>query len=198
MITVVAIIIVLAGLIISTAGYAQKKAAGERAFNEIKAMSAQLDAYKIDNGTFPRTELTDGLDPRKDWSALSEKYRKPNIDLYSALTGDYEPAGDPDGKPEADAKVYYAFERSKLSTTKDNQGNIQKVLGITDPFGQYYGYSTAGAKAEAEYRKKVQLDPTAEREKVRQGFNSTFDLWSTAGGTTEAAQAKWIKNWGGN
>jgi prepilin-type N-terminal cleavage/methylation domain-containing protein len=198
MITVVAIIVILAGLVISVAGFANKKAAAERASGEMKAFGTALDAYKIDNGSFVQTEDTDELDPRQHFSAIgNDTYQKANIDLYKALAGDNEPDGEPDGKPEAGTKVYYSFNRSQLATKKNAQGEIEKVQGIQDPFGAYYGYSTAGAKDEAEYRKKIQVDASAERPKVKRGFNTTYDLWSTAGATTESGQPKWIKNWGG-
>ncbi|PYJ99069.1 MAG: hypothetical protein DME68_04800 [Verrucomicrobia bacterium] len=51
------------------------------------------------------------------------------------------------------------------------------VTAIRDPFGNSYGYSTANASGAAF------------------GYNPTFDLWSTDGGTTTNDVAGWIKNW---
>src|SRR5438045_9545936 len=51
---VISIIIILAGLILSTVGYVQKKGARSRAEAEIAAMSAALESYKADNGIYPR------------------------------------------------------------------------------------------------------------------------------------------------
>src|SRR5436190_355325 len=51
---VMAIIIVLAGLILATANYVQKKGYRSRAEVEIGAMSAALENYKADNGVYPR------------------------------------------------------------------------------------------------------------------------------------------------
>src|SRR6266403_5124597 len=48
------IIAVLAALVLSTAGYARKKAARARAETEIAAMSAACENYKADNGVYPR------------------------------------------------------------------------------------------------------------------------------------------------
>ena len=56
---------------------------------------------------------------------------------------------------------------------------MQPVQYIQDPFGYSYGYSTAN-----------QADPITPN-----GYNPTFDLWSTAGGTTTSDIPKWIKNW---
>ena len=49
----IAIILVLAGLILATSGYVQKKGARSRAEAEIAAISAALENYKADNGTYP-------------------------------------------------------------------------------------------------------------------------------------------------
>src|SRR5512132_4419969 len=66
LVLVVGIIIVLAGLVLSTVGYARKKGARARAETEIAAMSAALENYKADNAVYPNstgTGGTDGLDP---------------------------------------------------------------------------------------------------------------------------------------
>ncbi|MGZ4986342.1 MAG: type II secretion system protein, partial [Chthoniobacterales bacterium] len=53
LLVVMAIIIILAGLILGTSGYVQKKGARSRAEAEIAAMSAALESYKADNGIYP-------------------------------------------------------------------------------------------------------------------------------------------------
>jgi len=50
---VITIISILAGLILSTAGYVQKKGATSRASGEIAAMATALENYKADNGDYP-------------------------------------------------------------------------------------------------------------------------------------------------
>src|SRR6478672_13808685 len=59
LIVVIGIIIVLAGLVLSTAGYARKKGARARAETEIAAISAACENYKADNGVYPRSSTTD-------------------------------------------------------------------------------------------------------------------------------------------
>jgi len=200
MITVVAIIVLLAGLIISTAGYANRKAALERATNEIKALGTAIDAYKIDNGGVPQNKDTDLLDPRIHFSAIGgsgDYYQKASVYLYSTLTGDFEPPKKPDGRPEADTKSYYSFARGQLSASRDATGAITQVNYIQDPFGSSYGYSTAGLSLESEYRKEVQRNPATPRPSDRKGFNTaTYDMWSTGSATTQDGQVKWAKNWG--
>ncbi|MEY2555301.1 MAG: hypothetical protein QOF93_445 [Verrucomicrobiota bacterium] len=64
LLVVISIIIILAGLILSTVGYVQKKGARSRAEAEIAAISAALESYKADNGIYPRNATTtDTLDP---------------------------------------------------------------------------------------------------------------------------------------
>src|SRR5207237_10719111 len=52
LLVVITIIIILAGLILSTVGCVQKKGARSRAEAEIVAMSASLESYKAYNGTY--------------------------------------------------------------------------------------------------------------------------------------------------
>ena len=54
LIVVVGIIAILSALVLSTVGYARKKAARARAETEIAAMSAACENYKADNGVYPR------------------------------------------------------------------------------------------------------------------------------------------------
>src|ERR1700692_3530648 len=66
LLVVMTIIIVLAGLILATSGYVQKKGARSRAEAEIAAMSAALESYKADNGIYPQNFDTNALDPITD------------------------------------------------------------------------------------------------------------------------------------
>src|SRR5215468_3667018 len=62
LILVVGIITVLAGLVLSTVGYARKKGARARAETEIAAISAALENYKSDNAVYPLSSATNALD----------------------------------------------------------------------------------------------------------------------------------------
>ena len=68
LVVVVGLILVLTGLVLSTVGYARKKAARARAETEIAAMAAACENYKADNGAYPRDPTpsiaTDTLDAR--------------------------------------------------------------------------------------------------------------------------------------
>lgn len=53
LLVVVAIIAILAALTLSTLGYVNKKGAESRARSEVAALSAAIEAYKLDTGTYP-------------------------------------------------------------------------------------------------------------------------------------------------
>src|SRR5207248_10097832 len=87
LLVVISIIIILAGLILSTVGYVQKKGARSRAEAEIAAISAALENYKADNGIYPTdATTTETLDPavtiNMTYYALASLY------LYKQLSGD--------------------------------------------------------------------------------------------------------------
>jgi type II secretory pathway pseudopilin PulG len=189
LIVVVGIIIVLAGLVLSTVGYARKKGARARTETEIAAMSAALENYKADNGTYPRgpasaitigtttipANATDTLDAKTRGNpadTTDPTYGATSLYLYTLLSGDSTGIRSPTGKS------YMAFKPNMLLPA----GGSGTVTAISDPFGNSYGYSTAN-----------QSDPA-------KGYNPTFDLWSTAalttaGQPTQADQNQWIKNW---
>ncbi len=53
LLVVIAIIAILASLVLSTAGFVQKKGATSRAEAEVAAISAALESYKADMGDYP-------------------------------------------------------------------------------------------------------------------------------------------------
>jgi len=201
LLVVIAIIIILAGLVLSTIGYVQKKAARARAETEIAALSAACESYKADNGVYPRdptlNTATDSLDARTMGDPVTTNatlYKAASLVLYRALSGDRDlnrivDAADESldidglalGTPLTQLpKSYYTFKPNQLSPTDQTQIPVDF---IRDPFGKSYGYSTAN-----------QANPTTK------GYNPTFDLWSTAGLTTnptnpDTITPQWIKNW---
>ena len=210
--TVLLVISVLTAMVVGVAGMVQTKAAKARAKTEIAMLSLAADNYKNDNGGYPRTDETDKLDPRKDFSPTSRKYEEASLALYRELTGDKGPDRDkPDGIPDTDTPAYLKeFDLRIVKRSQNTQGGSNKteVKYFQDPFGFPYGYSTAAAKQEQEYSSTLRKTGTAERkrEDEAEGFNTvTFDLWSTAGSNSTTApsagkdasneQAKWIKNW---
>ncbi|HEX8311312.1 MAG TPA: type II secretion system protein [Chthoniobacteraceae bacterium] len=205
MLTVMAVIAILASLILSVNGFVQRKAATSRAEGEIAAMSAQCESYKADNGSYPRSNKTDELDskdPTKAGNPNSSAFKEANLELYRALSGDAEPKNAPDGKPET--KPYFEFKRDQLSGKKGTNGQFTEVYFIMDPFGNPYGYSTAGMAGEEAYQAELSRKPETPRPSTSMGHNTGIDIWSTGGSTSTARDPntngpkdvkKWIKNW---
>jgi prepilin-type N-terminal cleavage/methylation domain-containing protein len=187
LIVVIAIIVILAGLVLSTVGYVQKKAARSRAEAEIAAMSAACESYKADNGVYPRGQSTstpaptvppytvaatgtDDLNARVNTDATQKIYQDASRYLYEQLSGDINL----DLAMDTGGKSYFAFKNSMLAVIKDSNGNNIGLSHMKDPFGNSYGYSTAN------------------QENQNNGYNPTFDLWSTANSTDPN---QWVKNW---
>jgi type II secretory pathway pseudopilin PulG len=171
---VMAIILILAGLILATSSYVQKKGYRSRAEAEIAAMSAALENYKADNGIYPSGAETNTLKPNTMGDPEQSAYQSASLALYKALSGDT----DNDAGRIAESKAYFSFKPNQLNTTAQTQA----VTFIRDPFGYSYGYSTI----------KSSIPSGAD------GYNPTFDLWSTNGVITASNppdQTQWIKNW---
>jgi hypothetical protein len=100
-------------------------------------------------------------------------YQTASLALYKLISGD----GDNDANRISESKAYFTFKPNQLSPTSQTSA----VLFIRDPFGNSYGYSTIKASA-----------PTG-----TDGYNPTFDLWSTGGvdPSNPPNQSQWIKNW---
>jgi type II secretory pathway pseudopilin PulG len=196
LVVVFGLILILTGLVLSTVGYARKKGARARAETEIAAMAAACENYKSDNVTYPRDPVagtaTDTLNARTTGNPTN--YQTANLLLYRALSGDRnldraittaDESLNIDGQPLSPPltqlpQSYFTFKPNMLSPA----GGTGTVTAIVDPFGNAYGYSTAN-----------QFDAST-------GYNPTFDLWSTAGLTsdppssgTDTITPQWIKNW---
>jgi type II secretory pathway pseudopilin PulG len=187
LLVVISIIIILAGLVLGTVGYVQRKAARARAEAEIMAISAALENYKADNGTYPRdttaSATTDNLDAKTSFNPTTA-YWAASLFLYGELSGDR----DFNGVIDPGAKSYMTFVTGSLgrATMSSPPGAGNKVTYLRDPFGNSYGYSTA-----------YQKDLDAGTNPPTHGYNPTFDLWSAAGTivTQASDEAQWVKNW---
>jgi prepilin-type N-terminal cleavage/methylation domain-containing protein len=177
MIVVMTVIVILTGLVLSTVGYVQKKAARSRAETEIAAMAAACENYKADNGAYPNNADTNNLDPKTNGNPGTAAYGQASLYLYQKLSGDSTGNRSPTGKS------YMQFKPNMLLPS----GGAGTVTAIADPFGNSYGYSTA-------YQHDIDLGipPT-------HGYNPGFDVWSTCNLTSSppsaADQNQWIKNW---
>ena len=184
LLVVITIIIILAGLVLATVGYVQKKGARSRTEAEIAALSAACESYKADNGIYPRGNAadpttgtapfdTDNENARTDGNPAN--YANASLFLYKVLSADFN-ADRQIGAGET-GKSYFAFKPNMLLPAPPS---TNPVTAIRDPFGNSYGYSTAN-----QYN-------------ANNGYNPTFDLWSTGGvisTTNPPDQTQWIKNW---
>jgi type II secretory pathway pseudopilin PulG len=169
---VMAVIIVLAGLILTTTGYVQKKAARSRTEAEIAAISAALESYRADNGIYPTSPETDAL--KANSTSDPSVYVNASKYLYIAISGDTD--GNPVTPDNGRNYMADSLKPNMLGPNPPGSGTY-----VRDPFGNSYGYSTVKAS-----------NPTAS-----DGYNPTFDLWSTGGANPPfpASQSNWIKNW---
>jgi len=224
LITVITIIVILAGLILSVAGYVQRKGATSRAQAEIKAMEAALESYKADNGAYPDDGTTSGsntyvggvcanLDAKKMGNPTAASiaglsgttsYSGASVILYRALSGDTN----------CDGSVNVADESVSLSGSSQSSTNIIPTVYMPFTPGQLKtatGSTIISASNmvtaiadpfgysygySTAYNGDIQTSGTATH-----GYNPTYDLWSTTGNLTnppsgtDTVTPTWITNW---
>ena len=203
MLVVIMVIFILAALVLAASSYVQNRGARARAETEIAAMSAALESYKADNGIYVRNPTSGGATDSLNAQTMFDpagvnvtQYRSASLVLYRALSGDrnldrtvsapdqnYDIDGSSLGTPLTQPPpTYFSFKPTMLLPVPPSTAT--PIVAIRDPFGNSYGYSTANQANSSN------------------GYNPTFDLWSTAGkapSPTPAPPAKqqdlWIKNW---
>ena len=119
LLVVITVIAILAGIVLSTAGYIQNKAARSRAEAEIAAVSAALESYKAEYGNYP---IGTNAAPATNNGFLRSA-------LGSGVTTN-NPAG----------KMFMEFS----SGMSASGGNSTATSSILDPFGSGYGYQFPG------------------------------------------------------
>lgn len=130
--------------------------------------------FRTVGNTFIPMNATDVLNARTQGNTTSPSFSEASLYLYTQLSGDLT------GTQQSTSKSYFAFKPQMLAM--DSNG---LVTAIKDPFGNSYGYST--------------IQQTGN---TNAGYNPTFDLWSTAGLTTnppgtppDTITPQWVKNW---
>jgi prepilin-type N-terminal cleavage/methylation domain-containing protein len=207
LVTAMAVILVLTGLVLSIASYATQKSNKIRTQGEIKMLETACETYKADYGSHPQdadtsgsggagggasgesTSKTDMLSPKEHFVPTEEVYAEAGEFLYKQLSGDKKGSGDdPDGIPDSDEKVYVKEldpRILKIDRDKNDRNKILKVHYFQDPWGNPYGYSTAALHDEQEFQadlRKGKKDAARKSGEDLSGFNAdSFDLWSTAG-----------------
>jgi len=209
MITVISIIVILVSLVLAVNGLVQRKAAASKAAAEIQLLTQACEAYKTDNGGYPQdnsstTQSTNILDPTISTTPTSQTYYNACSFLYASLSGDTNANGVIDANEKTNTNYAADFFKQSRMAGGASTGTPMYIM---DPYGNCYGYSTAALLAEQEYQ--AALATTAGAQLLTNGsgnprnslgfcgYNTTFDLWSTAGTTSGSPSdlAKWVKNW---
>lgn len=104
LLVVIAIIAILAGLTLSTLGYVNRKAADSRARAEVAALSAAIESYKLDFGSYPPVnnlfaELVASTNARIRPTNTNKVYFEPTPNMTTNLVDG--PFIDPWGSPYA-------------------------------------------------------------------------------------------------
>lgn len=136
LLTVVAIIVLLAGIILGTFGYVNKKLRSDRTRAEIEALSTAVNAYYLDadNGIYPASYSTSPAVFTNLPGATSN-----SVSLYIALSGNTNGTGLAPNPPK---RAYFP----DLRTGRD--GNIAQTAGgqyyFIDPYGYPVNYLYPG------------------------------------------------------
>jgi prepilin-type N-terminal cleavage/methylation domain-containing protein len=179
LLTVMAIIAILAGLTIAAFAGVERTSLRSRATNEIRAMGSALESYKADNGSYPNPVSVTFTSTNVYLTAAPNLangiYQQSSALLYEQLSG-YTNANYTYGTYTAPpGHIYYAFASRQLGNNKTAAGG---PVFVQDPFGNSYGYFNGNG--------------------TNMPFNGTnqYDLWSTAGDTAGANMPGWITDWG--
>lgn len=149
-ITVITIILILAGLVVSGAGFVKDRQANEKARVQIALISKAVEDYKLDMGYYPST------DDSADGSGQSKF-------LFKALYFDAlsNPA----------KKLYLAELDPAVGKQKWTSGTASDATTIVDPWGGEYRYRSA--------IKTVIKDDVTTFSNNNSTQNPDFDLWSS-------------------
>jgi prepilin-type N-terminal cleavage/methylation domain-containing protein len=115
---VIVIILILAGLIVGGAGYAQRASAENRARAEVRALELALQSYKLDNGAYPTGGVSGGVT-----NTNPNTYVAASTALYTALVGG--------------PKIYFK------DVPRGMLNNPSSPTHFLDPWGRPYGWTAS-------------------------------------------------------
>jgi prepilin-type N-terminal cleavage/methylation domain-containing protein len=216
MLTVMAVIIILAGIVIPVYNLVQIKGARAKATAQIQAITVGCEKYQADCGSYPQTTDTNTLDPRVHGDPNNALYKAASLTLYRALSGDLDGNRSitaDDGRFNIDGNLLSpvpatpakptAYCPELLNPDRVAVSSTGRVLFLKDPFGNSFGYSTKGAVVDQQYQIELAKSASASRPAAA-GYQPTYDVWSTAGksnlttaaiGTSADETNIWVKNW---
>jgi type II secretion system protein G len=153
--SVIIIIVILAGMVMGGLGYVNERQARSKAQVQISLLSKALEEYKLDNGRYPPTGNITGLQRGPDGSSTSRI-------LFNALY--FDSNNDRIGVPGDTTQKIYVPELDPVTSKQLwTTGRATATTPITDPWGNQYCYRSA---------KNEQGNPNAATQ------NPDFDLWS--------------------
>lgn len=118
LLVVIAIIMILAGLVVGGAGFANRAGAENRARTEVRALELALQEYKLDNGEYPPlADVSNGI-----LTTTPSAYLAASQNLYTALV--------------LGAKKYFRDVPKAMVSGNGGPGSH-----FVDPWGNPYGWS---------------------------------------------------------
>jgi len=201
MLTVIVIIGILMGLGLSVTKGVLESSRRSRATGEISSFALGLERFETDNGFIPPSTHINKEGNDYSGDAKSDDYRRSSAALFLALTGRQvfvmedmtKEMKDNIGKNYIELKANQIFTdghthdegaKSWMIETYVNTSCIVNNKGaMKDPWGFPYGYF---------------YDDEPDQRGENSVHNSTsYDLWSTAGNTTDDDKTllKWVSNW---
>ncbi|MDF1859522.1 MAG: prepilin-type N-terminal cleavage/methylation domain-containing protein [Verrucomicrobiales bacterium] len=178
--TVIAIMILLAGILLASLPGIQSKVNRNRVEQFMAELKGGLSTYQLDNGIYPQNVPSGNTQSDRDTAGLEGSKI-----LYKELSGDRDLDGEVDMA--ANEKVY--VQRLSYEENKNSKNPRSTAIGgdfqVVDSYGDPIRYLA---------------QPPNIVEKDRLTFNPDYDLWSIAGSdpTDMASQAAHITNWQSN
>lgn len=174
LLVVIALIAILAGIVIASAGAIQKSVKNRTTRLWIVTLEAGIADYRQDHGIVPLNPADGQALPRSD-----ELARQGAALLYARLSGDTDQA--PDGRVDDPEQVYvdrlaHEFQKNAETILSARSGDDFLVI---DPRGTPMRYLASPPNLEPD--RKITRNPE-------------YDLWSLGGGTPDDP-ARWITNW---
>ena len=169
LLTVIAIMVMLAAITVGILNMAQKKAAKSKTEGQLQLLITGLERYEKFYNEYPEP-----IDNTGQGSGGAET-------LYQALSGDgsdsFVTAGEGSasiGELGSSGEVFLP----ELDPKNPKFGMVNTSYQVVDPYGQRWRYR--------KYIKEEDGEPT---------HNRTYDLWSVGEDTRADNEARWIKNW---
>tara|TARA_R110002096_G_scaffold157669_2_gene322798 strand:- start:207 stop:797 length:591 start_codon:yes stop_codon:yes gene_type:complete len=177
--TVISIMIVLAGILIGALPGIQAKVNRGKVETLMAELKSGLSKYQLEHGIYPQNPPNGG-----DRDSIGVEGSKV---LYRYLSGDWGPGESPDGEVDDEETIYVP----KLSYFQNKDSKDPRSEKIAD---DYYIVDAYGNPI------RYLAEPPNIKSSERETYNPTYDLWSIvdADPSNEEDQARHITNWQSN